>query len=213
MSDNKKLVTLEAMQEFNEKKTKNIFVAEDGSTAIQGNLMISGTNTTQDTETLAVKDNIIVTNVDGNTLIENAGFAVKTNTRNAYGIMYDPAEDGVKIGLGAINETGKFNYIDGEDQLLATRANTIADGNIVQWDDTEKTLVDSGEKLSDYAKVSYVDSYIPKMLPDVTEAENNKILQIVDGAWTVTAPTVIYVGATEPTNEIGEDGDLYLQTD
>jgi hypothetical protein len=201
------------MQEFNEKKTKNIFIAEDGSTAIQGNLIVSGTNTTQDTETLAVKDNVIVTNVDGNTLIENAGFAVKTNTADAYGIMYDPVGDGVKIGLGSLSEDGKFTYTVGEDQFLATRSDVITDGNLVQWDDTEKTLIDSGEKISDYAKVQYVDSYIPKMLPDVTEIENNKILQVVNGAWTVTKPTIIYVGAAEPTNETGEDGDLYLQTD
>lgn len=97
---NKKLVTLEAMQEFNEKKTKNIFVAEDGSTTITGPLFVAGSSVDQS-----------------------------------------------------------------------------------------------------------------KLLPDVDATANGKILQVVDGAWAVVTPTVIYVSAAEPTDEIGEEGDLYLQTD
>lgn len=63
------------------------------------------------------------------------------------------------------------------------------------------------------ATQEYVDAYVPKMLPEVTQAENTKVLQVVNGAWNVVAPTVIYVGEAIPTSEIGEDGDLYLQID
>lgn len=115
-----------------------------GDLSIQGNLNVAGTTTTKNTETINVKDNTIVANSDGIELLEEAGFVVKTNATDAYGIMYDPVGDGVKIGLGSFDENGKFNYTEGEDQLLATRANTIVDGHTVVWDDENKTLIDSG---------------------------------------------------------------------
>lgn len=124
----------------------------NGNLVLNGDLTVAGTNLIQNTETLSVKDNIIVTNADGNILIENAGFAMKTSATAAYGIMYDPVGDGVKIGLGAIDKSGKFNYTEGEDQFLATRADNITDGNLPQWDNDKKQFVDSGAKIADYVK-------------------------------------------------------------
>ena len=126
--------------------------AISGDLSIGGDLTVAGTTTTQDTETVLVKNNIVVTNSDGLELIEPGGFAIKTDTTNAYGIMYDPNDDGVKIGLGTFDENGKFEYTEGEDQFLATRADTIADGHTVVWDDNSKQLVDSGVSATDYIK-------------------------------------------------------------
>ena len=129
-----------------------------GDVAIQGNLSVSGTTTTKDTETLQVKDNVIVANADGVEIIEDSGFAIKTSTTDAYGIMYDPVGDGVKIGLGYFDENGKFIYEDGQAQFLATRADSIENGHIPKWDDEAKQFVDSGAgydefvKFTDYAK-------------------------------------------------------------
>ena len=119
-----------------------------GSLTINGDLTVSGTNTSIVTQTLEVKDNVILANSDGMAkLVDNAGFAVKTDSTHAYGIMYDPDADGVKIGLGEIDSNGKFEYYEGEDQLLATRDDSIADGNLVYWDDKEKTLKDANISL------------------------------------------------------------------
>jgi hypothetical protein len=123
-----------------------------GDVSIQGNFSVSGTTTTKDTETLRVKDNVIVANTDGIPLVDNSGFAIKTNKTESYGIMYDPIGDGVKIGLGGFTEDGKFVYNEGEAQFLATRADNITDGNLPQWDNDKKQFVDSGEKIGDYVK-------------------------------------------------------------
>lgn len=123
-----------------------------GDVSIQGNLSVSGTTTTKDTETLQVKDNVIVANADGVSLVDDSGFAIKTNETDAYGIMYDPIGDGVKIGLGGFTEDGIFVYNEGEAQFLATRADNIKDGNLPQWDNDKKQFVDSGEKIGDYVK-------------------------------------------------------------
>ena len=123
-----------------------------GNVAIQGDLSVTGTTTTKNTETLNVKDNVIVANADGAEVIEDSGFAIKTSTTTAYGIMYDPVGDGVKIGLGSFDENGKFIYDEGEAQFLATRADNITDGNLPQWDNEKKQFVDSGEKIGDFVK-------------------------------------------------------------
>ncbi len=122
-----------------------------GDVAIQGSLSVSGTTTTKDTETVQAESNILVTNKNGVDLIDLGGFAVKTDTINAYGIMYDPVGDGVKIGLGSFDENGKFTFLDGEAQFLATRADEIADGNLVKWDAEKRMFVDSGVSLASKA--------------------------------------------------------------
>jgi hypothetical protein len=73
--------------------------------------------------------------------------------------------------------------------------------------------LDSLKEYNKQMKETYIKPIEEKVLPVVDETYNNQILQVVNGAWTATKPTVIYIGTAEPTNETGEDGDLYLQTD
>lgn len=73
--------------------------------------------------------------------------------------------------------------------------------------------LDSLKEYNKQMKETYIEPLEAKSLPVVNETLNGKILQVVNGVWTVVTPTAIYVGTTEPTNEIGADGDLYLQTD
>ena len=140
---------------YTKTETDDNFVKKDkitGDVVISGNLDVTGTTTTKDTETVQVKDNIIVANSDGVELIGHAGFAIKTDATDAYGIMYDPVGDGVKIGLGSFDENGKFIYDEGEAQFLATRSDTLTDGNLPQWDNEKKQLVDSGAKIGELVK-------------------------------------------------------------
>ncbi len=48
-------------------------------------------------------------------------------------------------------------------------------------------------------------------LPTVTSSDNEKILQVVNGVWTLVTPVAIYSGSSNPSNSIGNEGDLYLQ--
>jgi hypothetical protein len=142
-----------------------------GNLSIGGNLTVAGTTTTKDTETIMVKDNTIVANSDGIELLEDAGFVIKTNKTDAYGIMYVPGEgddkDGVKIGLGGFDENGKFAYNENQAQFLATRADTIDNGHIPQWDNEKKQFVDSGTKIGDYVKLTDIGGGL--------EVKNNKV--------------------------------------
>ena len=131
-----------------------------GSLAIQGDLTVTGTTTTEKAQTLAVKDSVIVTNADGAELGATlSGIAIKKDGENTYGVMYDPSGDSVKLGLGTLDSENRFTFNDGgtDGKPIATRADSSAltDGDLVKWDGTTNSLVDSGKKTDDFvAKVT-----------------------------------------------------------
>lgn len=49
-------------------------------------------------------------------------------------------------------------------------------------------------------------------LPAVTSSDNGKILQVVNGVWALSTPISIYTGSGEPSNNVGNNGDIYLQS-
>lgn len=51
-----------------------------------------------------------------------------------------------------------------------------------------------------------------RQLPAVSSTDNGKILQVVNGQWTLVSPVNIYSGNGSPNNSQGDNGDLYLQT-
>lgn len=130
---------------------------------IQGNLSVSGTTTTVDTETLKVKDNIIVTNSDKKELIDLSGIAINTNATDTYGIMYNPTSKTVNLGLGKIDENGKFEYNENEGSPLAIRDNSdnFIKDHLVSWDADKKELVDGGLDKTNVKNLVDNFKYIP----------------------------------------------------
>lgn len=136
-----------------------------GSLAIQGDLTVAGTTTTETAQTLAVKDSVIVTNADGAELGATlSGIAIRKDGENTYGVMYDPSGDSVKLGLGTLDAENKFTFNDGgtDGKAIATRADSsvLTDGNLVKWDSTTNSLVDGEIQPSEIVK-KYTDTYSP----------------------------------------------------
>jgi hypothetical protein len=48
-------------------------------------------------------------------------------------------------------------------------------------------------------------------LPTVTASDNGKVLQVVNGVWTLVSPVTLYSGTGTPSNSQGNNGDLYMQ--
>lgn len=97
---------------------------------------------------------------------------------NAYGIIHDQSTDTVRLGRGVLRcdnsdlvdgypekmenpifffgraeyKEGSMIVIPEEGQAISTRANTIQNGNIPEWDDEQKMFVDSGVSLGDIDK-------------------------------------------------------------
>lgn len=128
-----------------------------GDVSIQGDLTVSGTTTTEKEKQLLVEENVIATNankVDLKTLL--SGLAINKNASATYGIMYDPADDSVKLGLGTLDAEKKFTFNDSgtDGKAIATRADSseLTDGDLVKWDGTTNSLVDSGKKTDDFVE-------------------------------------------------------------
>lgn len=123
-----------------------------GNVNIQGNLNVQGDFHKVDTETLRVKDAIIVTNTDGEQLVEKAGIVINIGNNASYGIVYDPTKDAVVLGKGKVDETGKFAFDANEGDPVTTRdeSNLLTNGHILVWDANKKKLVDSGKKVTDF---------------------------------------------------------------
>jgi hypothetical protein len=197
MSNSNKLITLKTLEDFNEKKTKNIFYDKTtGNTVIKKGLAVEGEAFTVDLENLTVKDNIILTNSDGTQLTGEAGFVVRTGStetpNEAYGITYNPAADGVRLGLGTI-ENGTFDFEENQAQFVATRADEIPDGSIIAWDDSKHTLVKAdlsayNETISDLkAQDTTIGEEVAGLRSDMEEAAEVIGKNINDVAAEVTA--------------------------
>lgn len=48
-------------------------------------------------------------------------------------------------------------------------------------------------------------------LPTVSSTDNGKILQVVNGTWSLVSPITLYSGTGTPNNSQGNNGDLYMQ--
>lgn len=137
-----------------------------GNLTVGGNLRVNGTTTTVDTETLAVKDNLIVANADNTELVNLSGLAIKTGNKDAnenaiaYGILYDPATsaDSVKLGLGSINKTtNEFTFKTAADaNPVATRDDStkLTDNHLLVWNSAKHTLIDANNLVNSITPAS-----------------------------------------------------------
>lgn len=120
-----------------------------GGLTIGGNLAVNGTTTTIDSITLQVKDKLIEV-AHGNTtkLTSPAGLVVpKYDGTNSGALVFDG--DGMaQVGKVVLDAKGNIDTTKSGLQTLATRTNLVG-GNLVEYDSTNKTLVDSGKKVGD----------------------------------------------------------------
>lgn len=133
-----------------------------GSISIQGDLVVHGTTTTENHESLSVKDNIIVTNSDGATLTNLSGLFIKTNLTDGYAIVYDPSSQAVILGQGTINEQTEVTIQANERKAIVTRKDSDAftTGNLVRWNESTKGIEDSG--------INYAQVALKSEIPDIS---------------------------------------------
>lgn len=87
---------------------------------------------------------------------------------------------------------------------------------------SDGTIKDSGHSHSDYiTSIKTVNNeslvgtgnIVISGLPQVSAADNGKILMVVNGQWQLVSPSALYSGQGVPNNAQGNNGDLYMQTD
>lgn len=166
-----------------ENKNVNLEVLEktggtiSGNLSVQGNLNVAGTTVTKDTETLLVKDNIVVTNSDKAELLNLSGLAINKNANQTYGIMYDPTTDSVKLGLGSIDETGKFTFSEnGNPVAVRADSSLLVDGHLIKWDATNNRFVDSEKSVDDFVLKGEIKQDYQIVTAEPTDKSQGKMI-------------------------------------
>lgn len=126
-------------------------LAVNGGVTIGGNLTVNGTTTTVNSTTLAVADKLIeVASKNTAKLTTPAGLVVpKYDGTNSGALVFDG--DGIaSVGDVVLNANGDIDTTKSQLQTLATRTGLV-DGNLVKYDGTNQTLVDTGKTVGDFA--------------------------------------------------------------
>ena len=153
-----------------------------GNVTIGGNLTVNGTTTTIESSTLQVKDKLIEVAVGNTTkLTSPAGLVVpKYDGTNSGALVFDG--DGIAyVGDVVLNTNGDIDVAQSDLQALAARAKNIVNGNIVKWDATTQTFIDTGIAASNLATVddiptNYVTTNTAQTISDVKTFTGNVIL-------------------------------------
>ena len=140
--------------------------------------------------------------------------AMATSERNNY-LTTATTIPSTAAEVGAMDATERNNYIP-----TGTTLDDIPDGNVRQLSKYAYTSHTHSEYITGVnvnGSASTVtggvaEITIPSGLPAVTASDNGKILLVVNGAWALVTPTMIYTGSGTPDAQTGNDGDIYLQT-
>lgn len=120
-----------------------------GPLTIGGNLTVNGTTTTVNSNTLTVKDKLIEVAKDNTTTLTSpAGLIVPKYNGTDYGALVIDGEGNAKVGDVQLTAGGDIDVNNSDLQTIATRDNLVGD-NLVKYDSTNKTLVDSGKNIDD----------------------------------------------------------------
>lgn len=123
----------------------------NGGVTVGGNLTVNGTTTTIDSTTLQVKDKLIEVAKDNTTkLTSPAGLVVPKYDGTNSGALVFNGDGMAQVGKVVLDAAGNIDTTKSGLQTLATRTNLVG-GNLVQYDSTNKTLVDSSKKVGDFA--------------------------------------------------------------
>lgn len=157
----------------------------NGSLIIVNDLTVQGKTTSVDTQSLKVADKLIYVARDNATALTSpAGLITpKYDGTNNGGIVYDSTGTAY-VGDIALDSNGNVDVNSSDLQPIATRNATIADGNIVKWNNTNLTLVDTGINVDNVAKKTELDNKVDKITGkglstnDFTNDEKNKLAGI-----------------------------------
>lgn len=156
-----------------------------GSLIIVNDLTVQGKTTSVDTQSLKVADKLIYVARDNATVLTSpAGLITpKYDGTNNGGIVYDSTGTAY-VGDIALDSNGNVDVNSSDLQPIATRNAIITDGNIVKWNNTNLTLVDTGINADNVAKKTELDNKVDKVTGkglssnDFTDAEKTKLAEI-----------------------------------
>lgn len=121
-------------------------ISATGGLTVGGNLTVNGTTTSIDSTTLKVSDKLIEVAKDNTVkLTTPAGIVVPNYDGRQYGALVIDSDGNAQVGDVNLDASGNIDVANSDLQTLATRTGLVND-NLVKYDGTNKTLVDTGVK-------------------------------------------------------------------
>ena len=149
-------------------------------------------------------------------------YATSANTHSAIaaasGNVYKSATAYTNTVSGNIEQNFKKYATSANTHNAISSTNTRIDNLTQEIIDNEfvtaHALNDLNDRLEDlFLTVVDLSTFADDFsFPRITEEDNGKILQVVNGKLTLVTPTSIYTGTGQPNNLLGNNGDIYIQT-
>lgn len=155
---------------------------------------LTGTNTATD-------GNLTVTATRKTVTIPSAPGTLKTNNSTAQTTSASESLTGT-INLHKVAKTGTYSDLIGTPTIPTVNNSTISIQKGGTAVDSFTTNASSGKTIN-----------IPNELPSYSSSDSGKILSVnSSGALVWITPSYVYSGSSAPSNSIGNNGDIYLQT-
>ena len=127
-----------------------------------------------------------------------------------------PTAEQLEVGEIAINFAAgheTLSTLNSSGQVATFSSNGVLDRKYQEKiADIEEIRYNAASGFSVLNTVQYHTGNTQVHLPEVTAADNGKILQVSGGTWALTMPNAIYNGTGQPSNQLGNNGDIYVQT-
>ena len=111
-----------------------------------------------------------------------------------------------KTGLFSRNSYLEYIWVNSENDFEEIGTSKIDLSNYYTKDEIDPKISELTGELDTINKNAST-----RWLPVVDETSETKILQVLNGSWTMVTPNIIYIGSETPPAELGNDGDIYLQ--
>lgn len=113
---------------------------------------------------------------------------------------------------GLVNETTFNNHVASGSHVTTDQKNTW-NGKQDAINDLSQIRTNAASGWSAYQTVTAHTGSTTVHLPSVTQSDSGKILQVSSaGTWQLVSPVTIYSGTGTPAQNLGKDGDIYIQT-
>ena len=163
-----------------------------------------------------------ITGNSSSTILDTSGLYFRSNTftpgqgydsSTTYGlssIQYKPIGGNNSYTLTLPSKTGTL-------AVTSDIPSAVTESTVSGWGFTKNTGTLTGVSFNGTAAtvsngVASISATLPTGLPSVSSSDNGKILQVVNGAWALVTPASLYSGTETPSNSLGNNGDIYLQT-
>lgn len=166
---------------------------------VTGDLIVSGTTTSENAEQILTKGALTVINSDNEQLQATLmGTVIRTGNKD-YAIVYEPWNEVVKLGVGTYNtEDNSFEFYEEEGHPIAVRdLGETDDGCLVSWDSDRFCLVKSPIEIKDNEVI----------LNEVSNFYNYDSAAKLYGYYITSIDynnKFLYVSETKPDNSVGK---------